>query len=137
MDSPPGPMSRMPSSAAGQRQRELDAALGVPEATRQLDLEDDDRGMAEQRGGRDGRQEPDGEQDAAAELHARVQQRPVACGAEAHVLHGAGPADEARTTPHPEHLLRSVCDEYQADDEPDDEQTQILLQHGPDSLLLP
>ncbi len=31
----------------------------------------------------------------------------------------------------PEHLLRSMGDEYQTDDEPDDEQTQILLQHGP------
>ena len=93
--------------------------------------------MAEQRGGCDGCQEPDGEQDAAAELDPRVEHRPVAGGTEAHVLHGTGPADQAGTAPHPEHLLRPVCDEYQADDEPDDEQTQILLQHGPDSLLLP
>ena len=45
--------------AASQGERELDATLGVPEAPRQLDLEDDDRGVAKQRGGRDGRQEPD------------------------------------------------------------------------------
>ena len=38
---------------------------------------------------------------------------------------------------HAEHLLRPVRDEGQTDDEPDDEQTQILLHCGPDSLLLP
>ena len=38
---------------------------------------------------------------------------------------GAGPADHARSTPQAQHLLGAMGSEYQADHEPDDEQTQI------------
>ncbi len=69
MDQPTGADEDDGRERSGEGQRELDATLGVPEAAWQLDLEDDDRGVPEQRRGGDGRQEARWPARAAAKLH--------------------------------------------------------------------
>jgi len=106
---------------AEQGQRELVAALAVPEALREVDRQDGDEQVPGHEEGRDRCQQPDGDQEPTAEFDHSGYQRPRPARTDSDPLQAGCNAAQARTV-EPTELLRSVRRYDQPQGESQDEQ---------------